>query len=161
MMSDSRRPISEGNDAVLQKLRHFCSFQERCTAEVEEKLTSLGAGKGQAPALIEQLRKEKFLDDERFARTFARGKFRINRWGRVKIRYELAGRGIPEEIIRKGLEEIDEEEYLEAINNLVRKKLNEIKGQKKLTIRNKIFTFVSGKGFEADLISSAIKELNI
>lgn len=148
-------------DEVLQKLRHFCSFQERCSRDVEEKLQSLGVARPKWPEIISGLRNENFLDDVRFAGAFARGKFRINRWGRIKIRYELSGRGIPDEIIGRGLEEIGGEEYLEVIRELVRKKLNETKGGKKLTVRNKIFTFVSGKGFESGLISEAIKELNI
>jgi len=148
-------------DEVLQKLRHFCGFQERCTADVEEKLQSLGVPRAKWPGIIAGLRNEHFLDDMRFAGAFARGKFRINRWGRKKIRYELSGRGIPEEIIGRGLEEIGEEEYLEVIRELVLKKLNETKGGKKLTVRNKIFTFVTGKGFESGLVSEAIKELNI
>jgi regulatory protein len=158
---DKKREPSDETDEILRKLRHFCSFQERSTSEVKEKLHSLGAAKDKFPGIIEQLRKDNFLNDERFAGAFAHGKFRINRWGRVKIRYELAGRGIPAEVISKALEEIDEDEYLAVIRELVQKKLNEIKGQKKLTIRNKIFTFVSGKGFETGLISEVIKEMNI
>jgi regulatory protein len=159
-MNSGRPPLPE-DDEVLQKLRHFCSFQERCTADVEEKLHSLGTARLKFPAIIEQLKKEKFLDDVRYAGSFASGKFRINRWGRRKIRYELAARGIPEEIITRGLAEIDEEEYMQVLRDLVRKKASEIKGEKKLTIRNKIFTFASGKGFESDLISTAINELKI
>ena len=99
--------------------------------------------------IIEQLEKEKFLDDRRYAAAFASGKFRINKWGRRKIRYELAGRGIPGSVISKGLEEIDGDEYMDVLRELVLKKYSEIKGGKKLTVRNKIFTFVSGKGFES------------
>src|SRR5512133_577981 len=148
-------------DDALQKLRHFCSFQERYTAEVREKLYSLGGPQAKQGENIEQLEKEKFLDDRRYAAAFASGKFRINKWGRRKIRYELAGRGIPESVISTGLEEIDEDAYMELLRELVRKKYSEIKGGKKLTVRNKIFTFVSGKGFESDLISEAINELKI
>ena len=146
---------------LLQKMRHFCSFQERYTVEVEDRLRKLGGGKNEIPDIIAQLRKEKFLSDDRFAASFASGKFRINKWGRVKIRHELQARGIPGEVISKGLEEIDHEEYLSVLGDLVRKKFAEIKGEKKLTVRNKIFTFVAGKGFESELISEAIKELNI
>jgi regulatory protein len=159
-MKNDRPPLPEEDD-VLQKLRHFCSFQERCTADVEEKLHGLGTARSKFPAIIEQLKKENFLNDARFAGSFASGKFRINHWGRRKIRYELAGRGIPDEVITCGLEEIDEEEYMLVLCDLVRKKSSEMKGEKKLTIRNKIFTFASGKGFESDLISKAINELNI
>ena len=135
--------------------------QERCTSEVKAKLRGLGADDARIDEILPQLRKEKFLDDERYSRAFARGKFRNNRWGRIKIRYELAGKGIPGEIITLGLEEIGEEEYLDVIRDLVQKKSSEIIREKKLTVRNKIFTFVSGKGFETDLITSIIKELNI
>lgn len=152
---------AEERSEVLQKLRYFCSSRERHTAEVTEKMKCLGIPVSEFSSLAEELRKEKFLDDRRFAGAFARGKFRINRWGRLKIRLELAGRGIPGELIAEGLLEIDEEEYRSVIRNLVLKKFNEIKGEKKLTIRNKIFTFVSGKGFEPDLVSETITELNL
>lgn len=158
---DSEQSPFRGDDDALQKLRHFCSFRERYSAEVEEKLLSLGTDKVRFPEIIEQLKKENFLNDARYAGSFASGKFRINHWGRRKIRYELAGRGIPEEVISRGLEEIDEEEYMQVLRDLVRKKFSEIKGEKKLTVRNKIFTFASGKGFESDLISEAINELNL
>ena len=158
-MKQADRPekISE----LLQAARHFCSFSERCTSEVTGKLRSLGAETTAIPPILHQLRQEKFLDDERYARAFTRGKFRNNHWGRIKIRYELEGKGIPDDIILLGLDEIGEDEYLDMIRNLVQKKSSEIKGEKKLTVRNKIFTFVSGKGFETDLITSIIKELNI
>jgi regulatory protein len=159
-MVNPEKPREEPDELIL-KLRHFCSFQERCTAEVLDKLHRLGASGKTIPGIVEQLKKENFLNDERYAGAYARGKFRINGWGRIKIRYELARHHVPEEIISQGLKEIGEEEYAETLRELVRKKFNEIKGEKKLTVRNKIFTFVSAKGFESGLISEALKELNI
>jgi regulatory protein len=158
---DIKNTQGKDSDDALQKLRHFCSFQERCTSEVEEKLVSLHVPSSLHEAIIDQLRNEKFLDDRRFATAFSRGKFRINKWGRRKIRFELSTRGLPEAVISLGLGEIDEVEYMETLQDLITKKAAEIKGGKNLTVRNKIFTFVSGKGYESDLINEAIKQLNL
>lgn len=155
------KPDREEEEELLNKLRHFCSFRDRCTSEVEKKLQSLNVVPAQRPGLLDRLRSEKFLDDRRYAGSFARGKFHNNRWGRVKIAYELAGRGLPGNIIREGLEEIDEEEYVAVVIDLIRKKSKEIKDEKKFPIRNKILTFVSRKGFEAELVSKVMNELKI
>ena len=155
------KPEREEEEELLNKLRHFCSFRDRCTSEVEQKLQSLNVVPAKRPGLLDRLRSEKFLDDRRYAGSFARGKFHHNRWGRVKIAYELAGRGLPGNIIREGLEEIDEEEYVAVVIDLIRKKSEEIKDVKKFPIRNKILTFVSRKGFEAELVSKVMNELKI
>mgnify|MGYP000864398607 CR=1 FL=1 len=161
VIMNARHPTDHDLEDALQKLRYFCSFQERHTAEVKGKLVSLGVPAAMHEPVIERLRAEKFLDNTRFAGAFARGKFRINKWGRKKIRHELAGRGIPEAVIIKGLEEIDEAEYMDTLRELVSRKFKEIKGEKKLTVRNKILTFVTGKGYETDLVLEAINELKI
>ncbi len=117
----------EGN-----RIRKFCSYRERCTSEVMHELAGWGVNREQAENLAGELRKEGFLNDERFARTFAGSHFRVNRWGRVKIRLELAARRIPDELIALGLQEIDEEEYQSVLRELLEKKSKEIRGQKKM-----------------------------
>ena len=146
---------------ILQKIQHYCAFRERCTKEVTEKLQEWKV----KPVLIEstltRLKKDNFLDDERFAKAFARGKFRISKWGRNRIAYELKKKNIPEELIAAGLSEIEEEEYGKVIRNLILKKKNENKSGKSLNIRNKIINFVSARGFEMTLILDAIKEMKL
>jgi regulatory protein len=144
----------EGN-----RIRKFCGYRERCTSEVMHELAGWGVRTEAAEKLADELRKEGFLDDGRFARAFAGSKFRINRWGRVKIRMELAAKRIPEPLITLGLQEIGEEDYQSVLTELIEKKSHEIRGEKKWTIRHKLFNFALGKGFESDLVIETLNNL--
>jgi regulatory protein len=144
---------------VLQKIQYFCSYQERCIRDTEKKLKDWAVQKKLIPVLISQLLKEGFINEERFAIVYAGGKFRVNKWGRQKIEFELRLKGLPDAMIRKGIEGIDEEEYLRVLNNILRKKHNELNPEKDLNIREKLITFANGKGYEMELILTALKEL--
>jgi regulatory protein len=100
---------------ILQKIQHYCSYQERCISEVEQKLKKLTVQNKMIPGIINQLQKEDYLDEERFAKAFSGGKFRLNKWGRRKIEFEMKIRGIPELMIQEGMAEIDETEYLQTL----------------------------------------------
>ncbi len=146
---------------TFDRISSYCSYQERCVRDVEQKLAEWKVPGGKISTIIKKLKAERFIDDERFARLFVRGKFRSNKWGRLKIRYELKGRGIPENLIREALPEISDEDYRKTIRELILKKKSEIKPGKNLNIREKIITFVTGKGFEFDLTAEILKELKI
>jgi regulatory protein len=151
-----------GDDWLMQQLERFCAYQERCSRDVVMKLRRMGVPSTRSEAMIRRLQEEKFLDDERFTRFFVRGKFRISRWGRIKIRHELSARGIPEKFITRAMAaEIGEEEYMNAIRELVLKKKQEIKREKTLNIRDKILNFVVSKGYEFDRVLDTINELKI
>ena len=154
---------SESTDLplVLQKIRYFCSYQERCIKEVEEKLKEWTVQHKKIPSIINQLQKEGYLNEERFAKAFAGGKFRLNKWGRQKIDFELRIRGVPELMIQEGLLEIDDEEYEQTLKEILLRKKNEIKSEKNVNIREKMINFAYGKGYETDLILSVIKEMKI
>ena len=143
-------------EQVLQKLKHYCAYQERCHSEVKEKLFELGAWKKDHDELIAQLIQEGYLNEERFAIAFAGGKWRIKRWGRQKIRYELKQRGLSDYCIRKGMKEIDEEEYLEVLKKLAREKMDSLRGQQWLVKKKKTIDHLVGKGFEPDLVYSVL-----
>jgi regulatory protein len=146
---------------ILQKTEHFCAYQERCSHEVEQKLREWKVPESKTGTIMKHLEENGFLDDARFARTFAISKFHLNKWGRVKIRFELKSRSIPENMISTAFEDITEEDYLKTIRELILKKKEEIKNGKNLMIREKIIKFVAGKGFEFDLIAGILKELKI
>ena len=152
-------PINSG--MVLQKIQYFCSYQERCIRETEEKLKDWTVQKKLIPSIISQLQEEGYINEERFAKAYAGGKFRVNKWGRQKIEFELKLKGIPESMIHKGIEEIDEADYQRVLRDLILKKQKEIKPEKALNIREKIITFAQGKGYEMELILTALKELKI
>jgi regulatory protein len=128
---------------------------------VDQKLAQWKVSPQKINRIKNQLKREGFLDDERFARIFVRGKFHINKWGRIKIRYELKSRAIPEPIITRAMAEISEDDYLRTIRELILRKKSEINSEKHLNIREKIITFVTGKGYEFDLITKVLTELNI
>ena len=155
------RPESSYTPLILQKIRHYCSYQERCISEVEQKLKNFTVQREKIPAIINQLQKEGYLDEERFAKAFAGGKFRLNKWGRHKIEFEMKIRGIPELMIQEGMVEIDEAEYLQTLRELMIHKFNEIKLDKNVNIREKILNFAYGKGYEMELILGLIKEMKI
>jgi len=158
-MIRKKRPINPG--VVLQKIQHFCGYQERSIRDTEEKLKDWAVQKKLIPSIINQLQKEGYINEERYAKVYAASKFRVNKWGRQKIEFELRLKRIPEEFIVKGLEEIDNEEYLKVLNDLILKKQKEIKPEKDILLRDKLLSFLYGKGYETELIIAALKELKI
>jgi regulatory protein len=148
-------------DTILERIRHFCAYQERCAFEIDQKLRQWKVSEAKIAKIMILLRKEGFLNEERFARIFVRSKFHINKWGRAKIRYELKSRNIHENTIIKALEEISADDYLRTVRELVLRKQSEIISEKHLNFREKIITFVTGKGFEFDLVLKVITELKI
>jgi regulatory protein len=145
----------------MDRIRHYCAYQERCSQDVEQKLRQWRVSPARSRMIQDQLTAEGYLENERFARIFVRSKFHLNRWGRMKIRYELKFRNIPENIVMKAMEEIGEDDYLKTLQHLIMKKKSEINSQHPLNVREKIITFVTGKGYEFDLISKVLTDLNI
>ena len=145
---------------LLGKAQHFCSYQERCTKEVQRRLVILGATQDQREEVIRILTDEGFLDDRRFAGEYAHGKFRNNQWGKVKIRLELNSRGIPFAHIQEALDNIGDEEYMETIRKLAGNKYESLRSKNTSHIREKVASFCSQKGFESDLVWQAVKEIS-
>ncbi|MCX6304455.1 MAG: regulatory protein RecX [Bacteroidetes bacterium] len=153
--------LKDDLEAILARIQNYCAYQERCIKEVDNKLMLWKVSEAKIKKIKLQLTKEGFINEERYARLFVRSKFHVNKWGRTKIRYELKTRTIPENLVQKAMEEIGEDDYLSTIRELILKKMSEIKTSKHLNIRQKIITFVTGKGFEFDLILKVLTELKI
>jgi regulatory protein len=149
-------------EQALQKLRHYCSYQERCHAEVKEKLYSFGLYKQVVEECISQLIEENYLNEERFAIAFAGGKFRIKHWGRKKIQQELKQKRVSEYCIRKALQEIDQEQYIKTLDKLASKKWSSIKGQgiTRFVKNQKTTVWLLQRGYEPELIRRAIATLS-
>ena len=140
-------------EQALQKIKHYCGYQERCHAEVKEKLYSFGLWKKDVEWLISELIEQDYLNEERFARLYAGGKFRMKQWGRIKIKYELKQKHISEFCIKKGLKEIDENEYRKALQKLAAAKWKTLKSEKNIFIRkSKTTSYLMKKGYESNLI---------
>jgi regulatory protein len=148
------RPITP--ELALQKLKHFCAYQERCHSEVRDKLYHLGVWKKNHDEIIATLIEEDYLNEERFAIAFAGGKWRIKKWGRLKIKYELKQKQISDYCIKKALQQIDEAEYVTMLNKLAKEKYTALKKEQYLIRKKKTMDFLLRKGFEAELIMKII-----
>ena len=145
-------------EQALQKLKHYCAYQERSHSEVREKLYNLGVWKKDHDEIIASLIEQNYLNEERFATAFAGGKFRIKQWGRVKIRYELKQRQVSDYSIKKALRQIQEQEYLETLQKLADEKYNSLKDEQWLVRKKKTINYLVAKGYEPDMIASVINK---
>ena len=141
------------------KASRFCAYQERTQQEVREKLRDLGIYGDQAEEIISQLILDNFINEERFAQAFAGGKFRIKKWGRVKIEYALKQKGLSPYCIKKGMAEIEEDDYEKTLLELIAKKFPLIQENNIALRKQKLAQYLIGKGYESDLIWTKIKEL--
>jgi regulatory protein len=114
-------------EIALEKIKKYCAYQERTHKEVREKLKSIQCHYREIDEIIVALIEEDFLNEERFAITYARGKFRMKSWGKQKIKYALKMKGISEYCIKKGLAQIPEEEYLCTLKHLFQKNTEKYK----------------------------------
>ena len=140
-------------EQALEKLKHYCAYQERCHSEVKEKLYSLGVWKKDHDGIISTLIEENYLNEERFAMAYAGGKWRVKHWGRVRIKYELKQKQISEYCIKKALKQIDEEEYLRVLNELAEAKYRSLKSDQYLVRKKKTIDYLVNRGFEIPLVN--------
>jgi regulatory protein len=146
-------------EQALQKLRHYCGYQERCHSEVREKLYSLGVRKKDHDEIIATLIEEGYLNEERFAIAYAGGKFRMKQWGRVKIAYALRQKQVSDYSIKKALKQIDEKDYRAALTTLAKEKYESLKDEQWLVRKKKVLDYLMQHGYEADLATQAIDQL--
>lgn len=140
-------------------ISRYCEYQDRCQKEVRNKLFENGADRDEVGQIMTELIGQKLVDEERYARSFARGKFRIKNWGRRKIVYELKQNQISDYCIKKGLSEIDEEEYQATLEKLTEKKMPDIlKDRNLFTRRAKLQRYLAQKGFETELIAEMLRK---
>ncbi|MCP9236272.1 RecX family transcriptional regulator [Lewinella sp. JB7] len=149
-------------EQALEALQHYCAYQDRCHKEAREKLHELGYYGDPAEEVIAELIREKYLDEERFARSFARGKFKIKRWGRYKIRAELKHRHISAYCIKQAMKEIDPSEYYGTLcSELERRNGIEKAGQHPYLRRRKLADYMVKRGYESGMVWEAINELEL
>lgn len=142
---------------ALKKLQRYCAYQDRCHSEVRSKLLDLGIYGDELEEIIVLLIGENFLNEERFARSYARGKFNIKKWGRNKIRRELKRRQINDYCIKKAMEEIAEEDYFKTLEALLMKKAAQMIDPFSFKHKQKLATYAITRGFEPDLVWQSLK----
>ena len=144
---------------VIQKIEHFCSYQERCHDEVVSKLRTMKMDSDEIDQIMVHLIAENFLNEERFACSFARGKHRIKHWGKIRIINELKFRNISQTLINTALKEITPEEYLATFHALAERQWESIRENNSLKKRKKICDYLLRRGFESNLVYDKVKEL--
>ena len=142
---------------ALPKIKQYCGYQERSHAEVKEKLYGFGLYKADVEELLSTLIEEDYLNEERFACQFARGKFRLKKWGRVKIIYELKQKKVSAYNIKKALQEIDEADYAAVLQKLAADKWQLLKSEQHINRQVKTINYLLQKGYEPGAAQQAVK----
>ena len=155
-MSDK---LKFSQEIAYEKLKRYCTYQDRCHSEVRTKLISLKIYGDDLEEVMTELIKADYLNEERFARSFARGKFRLKKWGRNKIKQHLYAKRISAYCIKKGMEEIDEDEYYDTLREVMFKKVEQRPELSKLIRKDKSIKYAVSRGFESNLIFMVVKEL--
>jgi len=139
-------------DEALEKLKRYCAYQDRCHQEVRTKLLSLKVYGDDLEEIISELISDNFLNEERFARSFARGKFRLKSWGRNKIVLNLKQKNISDYCIRKALAEIEEDDYVETLASLINKQRIKYDEGNTYELKQKLARYLINKGFEPEIV---------
>ena len=146
-------------DEATRKLEGYCAYQDRCHKEVISKLREMNMIPQAIDLIVGHLIQENFLNEERFARSFARGKFKIKKWGKNRIVNELKHRDISKYNITTALKEIESKEYLNTFNALARKRLSEIREKDLQKRRKKLADYLLYRGWESGMVYEKVYEL--
>ena len=157
MTPNQRKHISVKE--ATRKLAQYCAYQERCHKEVIDKLKQLGMVQEAIDHIIAHLITDNYLNEERFAKSFARGKFRVKKWGKNRIVNELKFRNISAFNIKAGLQEIGDDEYLKTLDELANNRVAQIKETHPQKRRKKLADYLLYRGWESHLVYDKIKEL--
>ena len=139
-------------EEIKQKLVNYCVYQDRCHSEVEQKMRDFLLIPEAKDEIFLYLIKENYLNEERFTRSYIRGKFYIKHWGRNKIRINLKQKGITEKLIAKSMDEIDEQDYLDSVNKIYQDYYSKQKGLRDYQKKSKTIKHLMSKGYEYELI---------
>ena len=145
--------------AALSKAERYCAYQERSQQEVRNKLYEWGQYPSVVENIITQLIESNFLNEERFAKAYATGKFRQKGWGKFKIKQGLKLKKVSDPLIKKALNSIDGDEYWQMLTRLIEKKSALIKEKDPFKKRYKLHQYALSRGYESDLVQEALKEL--
>ena len=151
--------LSKEEKVILEKMRSYCMYQERCIQEVKKKLTHLQVIPKTKLKIINHLINDDYLNEVRFTKSFIQGKLRIKKWGRIKLNYELRVRGVKKFIIDDEINKISKEDYLDYFNEFSNNKIKILKGSKDHKKRSFI-NFFAYRGWENNLIYEKLNEIN-
>ena len=146
-------------EQLLQQLASLCATKECCLQDLRKRLDKSELPEEAQVRILQRLQAERFVDEARFARSFASDKFRFNHWGRIKINYELSQRGIPTALREAALEAIEEEPYRETLTDLLCAKLRSTKAKNAYELVQKLLRFAASRGFESSLALECTRAL--
>ena len=146
------------NEAI-KKLEHYCAYQERCHKEVQQKLKEMGMIPEAIDVVIGHLLEHNFLNEERFAKTYVQGKFKIKKWGKRRLTLALKQKDVSKYNINLGLSMLSDEEYIVTFNTLAEKKFNSIKETNSLKKKKKLADYLLYRGWEPHLVYDKVNEL--
>ncbi len=155
-MDEQRQKLTP--EQAKEKLKGYCAYSERCQSEVREKLYNFGLNSREVDEIVSYLIEEGYINEERFAIQYAGGHFRMKQWGRIKIMHALRSKGISDYCIKKGLREIDEDDYGALLQKLGTQKWNSTRGQLPASRWAKTRQFLLQKGFESSLVLDLLKQ---
>ncbi len=145
---------------ALPKIKNYCAYQERCHAEVKEKLYSFGLYKKDVDDIMVSLINENYLNEERFAIQFAGGRFRLKQWGKNKIKQALKQKQVSDYCIKNAIKKIDDTDYLKTFQKLAAQKMKTLKSEKNIFIKKrKLQDFLLMKGYESDLVNEEVVKI--
>lgn len=144
---------------VIERIRHYCAVMDRCQSQVITKLKSYGVSDTIVDEILIELKQNKYLNEERFARSFCSGKFKIKRWGRKKIAFELSKLKVPKSCVSQGMLEIDDADYMDVIKYLANKKITLLKDKNIFIRKKKVVDYLIRKGYESELVWSYVHKL--
>ena len=151
--------LSKDEKVILEKMRSYCMYQDRCVQEVIKKLTRLQVIAKTKSKIINHLIEDDYLNEVRFAKSFIQGKLRIKKWGRIKLNYELRIRGIKKFIIDEEINKISKEDYYDYFNEFSNNKIKTLKGSKEQKKRSFV-NYFTYRGWENNLIYEKLNEIN-
>ena len=141
-------------ETALKKMLHYCDYQDRCKKEIFTKLNTLELADDDRDFIIEFLKDEGFINDERYCRSFVKGKLNLKKWGVNKIKLSLIAKGVDREIIDEVISEIDQDSYKEELVNLLKnKKINESDPYKR---KAKLIRYAVGKGYSLSMVMEIV-----
>ncbi len=152
---------SRGQIAVeaYKKMAQLCSRSEQCSVDIRRKMVAYDLVNEVVEEIIDKLKKEKFIDDERYVKAYAADKFRLNKWGKIKIQHYLRFKGLSENFIQSGLDSIDNEKYKAVLIRTMKDKAKTIKNKNKFEKMGQIIRFTQNRGFEPELIHRYMNEV--
>ena len=144
---------------VISQMAAICSRSEQCSPDIRKKITASGLNEEETEEILRYLIKENFINDDRYIKAYVSEKFRINQWGRIKMRYYLRAKGLSDEMIENGLQDLDEKKYKDILLKTMKEKAKKTGKKNKFEKMGQIIRFAQSRGFEPELIHRYMNEV--